>query len=127
MDSRNNTVALVEGKVRVSRLDESVEIVPGELAKYDNKDQTFIKSGFNEEVYLGWKEGVIFINNYDLARITNVLETWYGVEINVRNVNERQVFTGKLSNRSLENILEGLCYSLNCKYKIDDEYVEIDQ
>lgn len=125
MDTRQNTVALEEGKVSVSAQGGVLQIIPGEMAKYNKTTDSFTKSKFNAEEYLGWKDGVIYIDNYDLAKITEILESWYGVAISVQNIDLDQKFTGKLSNRSLENILEGLCYSLDCKYKIDKDMIKI--
>jgi transmembrane sensor len=120
----HSTVTLTEGKVQFSDGDEQVILSKGQMARLSGTG-LFEIDKFDYTQQIGWKDGIINIEDYTVAEIINILEKWYGVTINTKNVNMQKRFSGKFSHRSLENILEGLCFALDCNYKINNKNVEI--
>jgi len=115
-------VALNEGKVEVSSDNEHVILTDGEKAELLNGKLVILT--FDPLEYLGWKDGNIYIENKSFSEILAILEKWYGVTISVApEINQTRVFSGNFNNKTLSNILDGLCFSLNCSFKIDNKNV----
>lgn len=124
-NTRNSEVALSEGSVKLKADKEETLLSPGQLANYSTSKHSFITSEINQVQQFGWKEGVIYIEGMNLQHLITSLERWYGVEIEAAGLNLKKEFRGTLSNRSLENILEGICFTINCQYKINNHEVKL--
>jgi transmembrane sensor len=120
-----STVALTEGKVLITNGVTHATLSPGQMGILTGEDEMFDIMEFDYDQHIAWKDGVINIEGYTVDEVLKILEKWYGVAINVRNVDLQREFSGKLSHRSLDNVLQGLCYVLNCNYKIKMKNVEI--
>ncbi len=123
-------VALKSGKVQIDiegNLKFSHMILrPNEVVRYDKYEQIVHKEVFDPAELLGWKDGIIVLKDAGFEEILSRLERWYNVEILVegnRHINTR--FTGSFTNKSLEHVLEGIGFSCNFEYRIDDKTVTI--
>ena len=117
-------VALKQGKVKMAAYDSQVILDSGEKAEWLNGQLQ--KSAFNDLELFGWKEGQIYIDNLSLGEIKGLLEKWYGVEIVTdRHINMNRKFEGNLRNKTLANILNGLCFSLDCSFSINHKKIEL--
>jgi hypothetical protein len=120
----HNQVALDEGKVRVGNSGFDVLLAPGEKA--DLNDGQLLKSEFQAFEVAGWKEGSIYIEDMTVQQIFDVLENWYGVQIQTEGrLNLQRRFSGNLNNITLSNILDGLCFTLDCNFKIDQKIITV--
>ncbi len=73
------------------------KIVPGTLAKYNNKTKKVITKRVDVDEYMGWREGFLSLKNQSLANITTKLSRYYNVEIVIEDDLLRQeTFSGKL-------------------------------
>ena len=73
------------------------------------------------------KKAVSIFNHKDLTgwKIHGT-EKWYDIEIQVSDrINQRTFFSGKFNNKNLEDILNGICFTLNCEYVITENKVLI--
>lgn len=112
-------VAVKTGKVQVSSNELSLDLVPDEMAVY-KKQQGILKTKFNAMHELGWKDGYLVFNQADFTTLINKLELWYGVNITVNGEKPGDTFTASYQNVSLENVLEGLSFSGNFSYQLND-------
>ena len=119
-------VALTEGKVRVSHNTNEVELMPGEMAIRAPQGEGLKTRKFNIGHTTAWKEGKIRFKSMPLAEIISTLETWYGVTIVVQgNVDRQRKVSGLFDNESLEEILKGICFSLDLEHTISGKKVTI--
>jgi len=118
---------LVEGKVTVSRFDETATLIP--------KQQSIIKTNQSgivvakADIYnsVCWKQGIFSFDNMSLKDIMTVLSRWYNINFVFINSNfENTTFTGVLrKNQNIENILKTI-KSLNAiHYEIKNNTVFI--
>lgn len=124
-DSPNLTVALVEGKVSLSRSNtesntELVALNPNEVAIFDReKKEMFISKEKFLDQYTAWQEGRIVFFGDPLETVVHRLEKWYNVEIEVI---DSQLFkskiTGTFIDESLEQVLSSLSISSPINYSI---------
>ncbi|UZD23075.1 FecR domain-containing protein [Algoriphagus halophytocola] len=127
-------VALTEGKVKVQLLDKGQTLDdqlakfldPGTMASYDSEGKEFEVAAFDPVETTAWKEGRIRFKRKRLQDILGNLQDWYGVEITVhRSVQTNRRVSGEFNNESLENILEGLSFSLDFNYSINENQVTL--
>lgn len=121
----NVVVALVEGKVMLedTNTEKSLLLAPGEYGI--NSDLGLTKSTYPESL-IAWRHNQIILQHEPLGNVIEKLEQWYGVDIQIsKNVDLRETLTGPFSNENLENILTGLCFSLDCDYQMEEKEVKI--
>ncbi|MFT7036128.1 MAG: transmembrane sensor [Cyclobacteriaceae bacterium] len=130
-DETSSQISLVEGKVSVARLNEDMSqakpflLLPEEEI-YLNEVK-MVKRKFDKQQVVSWKDGIIYFNETDFNEATRVLERWYNVEFDIKNLKKGTGLkgTGTFKNESLENILKALSYSLDFEFKIDNDIVTI--
>ena len=131
-DESSSQISLAEGKVKVSKIDgnnsnsnENIFLLPDEEVQL-NQDN-LIKRKFNTDKVLSWKDGIIYFNETDFTDAVRVLERWYNVKFELNNTGNISSLkgTGTFKNESLENVLKALSYSLQFKYTIDNNIVNI--
>lgn len=122
-------VALVTGSVSLynSKSSESLLLKPDEMGTYNKLSQTTIKSLFDKERVLGWKNQLLTFSNTDFEEVIRTLENWYGVSFIIRhNGKFKKGFTGKYKSKSLETVMNGLSFSYGFNFRISDKVVIIE-
>ena len=122
---QNVIVSLIEGVVQLqdSQNRKNIILDPGHSVTYS--DHKFIKSKVNESS-LAWRHGVIHFEQMPLSVILKRLEEWYGVKITTGSmIDLKQTISGSFPNQNLENVLNGLCFSTDCKFKLKGKTVNI--
>ncbi len=129
-NSNKVEVAVATGKVSVKEKGaesaNEVLLLPSEMATYEKGHKTLEKGSFDAEELLSWKDGVIVFKNADFEEVQERLERWYGVTFIInKKPNYQKEYKGNFTNKSLEDVLEGVSFSLGFKYKIEGKVVEI--
>lgn len=118
-------IALVEGSVSVSdKKGNSFMLQPHEMVKYapDNIE----KSLFDHDQIVGWVHGKLVFHKATSQEVINKLENWYGVEFRlVDGPMFNDVYSGVFINEPLKNVLDGIGYTWNFEYSIDDKTIII--
>ena len=122
-------VAVATGKVAVSSVTNKKSkqrtiLIPNEMVTFDPNTNQMVKTNYNQEEVLGWREGLLYFNNLPIIDIASKLENWYGVDITIENtVDTTERYNGKFKNESLENILDALMYAKGASYKISGDHI----
>ncbi|WP_020529322.1 FecR family protein [Flexithrix dorotheae] len=124
-------VAVASGKVAVRSnekewKDNTTFLTRNQVLTFD-KETRSIKSEIKDVSNLiAWKDKTIVFEDATLEIIVNKLERWYNVEIETA-VSDHKIreFSGRYTNQSLIQVLEGICYSSRLKYKIENKKVFI--
>jgi len=120
------SVSVATGKVEVDGPHvQKIMLLPTEQANYEKEDQSIEKTNFNPEEILGWKDGLIYFKEASFKHIVEELERWYNVEITVDNIQKYRRFSGEFRKQSLENVLNGISFSLDFDYKMEGKHVYI--
>ena len=123
-------IALVEGKVQVSRMvnsttDSNITLLPGEKAVFNEK-KNLVKEHFNPEKVTAWKEGILLLESANEQEIIHALEQWYGVNITVQGYAARPwQYSGTFNNKSLEYVLQSMGYTMDFTFHIEDGNITI--
>ncbi|UZR96592.1 FecR family protein [Chondrinema litorale] len=127
-------VAVAEGKVSVENKQSETGtdlytenvLYPNEMAIYDLGKQKVVKEKVNIEDEISWKDEIIIFRNAKFDAIVDKLEKWYDVKFEIQEGLEiKGEFSGRFDRSSLETVLEGLSFSSNICYKIDEKIIKI--
>lgn len=118
-------VKCLEGKVQVINPDESERVL---LAA---KEQVKVHNGRMQErrklsFYPGWFKGESHFRETTLGRVFDELERQFGVTVLADSLRERP-FSGKFSNKNLNQALQSVCRSGKLKYAVQGDSVFIRQ
>jgi transmembrane sensor len=119
-------VAVTSGKVAVTsqHVNERFYLLPREVLTCEISK--FSKKYFDEDLLLGWKDGILAFENAGIDEITSRLSVWYDVDFEVRGAAKmKRKYSGKFKNRTLRHVLEGISYSSNFKFSIQQDKVII--
>lgn len=120
-------VAVTSGKVAVTfpQVNERFSLLPTEVLVIETNGVS--KGYFDEELLLGWKDDILVFENADIEEITQRLSTWYDVDIEVRGQTKvERKYSGKFKRRTLGHVLEGISYSSNFEFSIQQKKVIIE-
>lgn len=116
---------LVEVDVELAH-PKKINLVPGEALNIDLDKQLLQKHVFDEKKLMAWTRKTILFDKTPIARISRVLENWYGVQITFSNTPDRDLtVSGIFRDQTLENVLEGLSYSARFNYTINNDEVTL--
>lgn len=128
-DSNLIRVSLVEGEVRVNQMgnkSKTVILNPGRELVIVPDSRSFLEMPFNLEDVIGWKDGKLVFNSATINEVSQKLERWYGVQIQVKGkVPENWKVTTVYEDQTLKNVLTDLQYSKKFAYEIDELKVTI--
>lgn len=130
-DDERAEVTVIEGYVVVSGYGQEgkstrIPVRSNEKLVYHKANHSWIVNAVDTDIDLLWKKGIMHFDHAPLTRIIRDLERWYNVEITLDvSINQKTYFTGRFNNSNLENILDGICFSLNCTYELEGDKVII--
>lgn len=126
IEGKELKVSLLEGKVKVASSTEEEFLMPGKAASFSNNEKGIEVSDFDEEEVLAWTKKIIYLKDTDILEVFDILEKWYGVDIEFVNNPKRDTkVTGKYQDQTLKNLLSGLSYSAGFNYEINAKHIKI--
>lgn len=131
-DETHVQVALIEGSVSVSRVDQvdtlsKISLKPSEMITVNTERKDGYVSSFNLE-NVGWKDGYLCFRKASFQQLIKELERWYGVEFVMEEqagLNPDWRFSGQFKDKSLSYILKVVSYPDVFSYRIKNETVYI--
>jgi len=128
-DEQLNMVSLVSGKVEVTQKTQKQNVIlaPGEEV-VTTTTSGFSKRSFNIQHRVAWKNKIIHFSGADYIKVFDVLENWYGVNIDYKAPESHYrpwKLTAAYENESLEMVLNSLSESYGIKYYINGKDVTI--
>jgi transmembrane sensor len=126
-DAASVKVSVLSGVVQVESSRGQKEVLYPDMMGVLYKDtENLNKTTFNEKEEFGWKDGIIYFKNNPLKEVFRRLEKWYGVDIKLDSDQILQgTYTGEFKNASLEKVLEGICYTSQLTYSVENEKITI--
>jgi ferric-dicitrate binding protein FerR (iron transport regulator) len=122
-------ISLISGQVGIDLVNghqKHVLLEKGESLRVKPKDGTWIKALFNEEEVIGWTKKMIIFNKTPVSEAIRVLENWYGITFQLENEpSPGLLLSGRFENETLENVLEGLSYTIKLDFEVKDSVVNI--
>ncbi|WP_172674323.1 FecR family protein [Persicobacter sp. CCB-QB2] len=116
-------VRLMEGKVRVDKgAQELSTLIPGEELSFDVRENRAVVRQFDAVLFTDSKSGYLVFDRHPLPEVARSLERKYGVSITLADNVSRLLLSGKFDGKlSIEELLEGICFSMNIQYQLQGE------
>ncbi|WP_339864354.1 FecR domain-containing protein [uncultured Algoriphagus sp.] len=120
-------VAVVTGKVKVDTENGvSATILPSEATYYDTQSKSLKKGGYDYNHLLGWRHRILKFDEEPYPQVFERLSRWYNVRFEFSpSLELNGKYSGEFQDESLENVLNGMQYSLGISYEIRDGTVRI--
>lgn len=122
-------ISLVSGKVGVDFNGDEAEYIvleKGEGLHIEPSSGTWDKAPFNEDEVLGWTKKMIIFNKTPVSEAIRILENWYGITIQFENEPPPSLLlSGRFENETLKNVLEGLSYTTQLEFELENNTVKI--
>lgn len=120
------SVALVSGKVRVKINHTSLDLHPDEIGIMNVAKGSIEQKDFEPKEITGWKDGILLFRKAGFDVVFNKLEEMYGVRIKVQNHTElKGHYSGEFEHATLTEVLNGIAYTSDFKFRIDKNQVII--
>lgn len=125
--SHNTEVSLVSGKLKVKG-DHLTEhfLTPGQQLSYNDQSGLLKKRPFEVSLVTAWKEGVMIFTDTGFEEFIDQLSKWYGVDFQVYGDTPKDwKVNGRYENEKLEDILTGMQFMYDLKFRIDGQNVTL--
>ena len=121
------SVSVVTGKVEIeTETGQTALLQPNDMGVFNKVDKELTKRTFDIEKLIAWTSGTLLFENERLPEIFRKLEKWYGVRFVIqKGVNLQGKYSGEYKTKSLELVLEGLSYTSNFNYRINQKTITI--
>lgn len=118
------TVAVVSGKVNVSKAGESVVLSPEEKVTYSRSTSVMQKGSANLLDVLAWKNPSLKFQDTPLSDVVALLEKQYGITIQFEKESLKNcLMTGNFKNQPLEKVLSAISFSMDVHFRrVDDRF-----
>ncbi|NJN26618.1 MAG: DUF4974 domain-containing protein [Cyclobacteriaceae bacterium] len=129
-EERNISIALESGRVQITPLkgkNTPVTLEPGLKMDYDEENEKLRVTSFDSREIISWKSGIIYFKNANEQQVFSKLEKWYGVNFQVNDLpgDKKWSYTAEFTNKSLENVLRSIGFSMNFNFYINNKNVQI--
>lgn len=114
---------LVEGAVTLvnQSATELASMNPGELATFDNDNQSITKMKTDLQKYIAWKNGKLMFRDDKMNKVVEKLERWYNVEFEIADKEIADyVYTATFIDESLDQVLKMLTLSAPIRYTVSE-------
>ena len=113
-ENKEVKVSVATGKVEVSVANHQKEyLIKNEQLRFNPLNNTYKKEYYNSVNDIAWKDNIILFNDISVDSAFKKLEKWFNVSIVVTDENlKKEHINGKFKDSSLEEVLEGLQFSL---------------
>ncbi|MBV7529627.1 FecR domain-containing protein [Chitinophaga sp. sic0106] len=120
-------VMLEQGKVKVEQETGNQKklltyLQPMQSFASDSMNDNGKQQVFEPKALAAWKIQEIIFENTPLQEVVFQIESCYNVKINVEGMDiNKETFSGKFRNDSLQSVLDVLCFAVNKQYEFTDE------
>lgn len=126
-EDENITTYLAEGSVIVSSHNHSINLSPGEIAVYSQKETLMTKRKEDDDrLFTAWMNNEMAFNDEPILNIVKQLERNYNVKFEIKSDMLNDItFTGTLKNSSLQSALYALQFTSSISYKKKEDVIEL--
>ena len=117
---------LQEGSVRVIHNRDSLMIVPGQQAVMASDGHLSKKSDIDLDEITGWKNGLFYFNQMDIASIMQALSRWYDIDVHYNGCPPSDLFSAIMNrDNDIREILSMLAATEKVHFRITGRTVEV--
>ncbi len=108
-DETYETTTLIEGRVRLTKATEKIELKPGEQSRISEQSGKIAVAEVNVDDVIGWRDNLFVFNKADIPTIMRQLSRWYDLDIEYKGTLPTKPYNGKIPRElSLGKVLSAL-------------------
>ena len=121
-DDHRTSVTVKSGKVGVVYGDDDIRMSlnPDEEIVIDKADGSVARNTVKTKDALAWLKGDLVFRQNTLPEAVRILQRYYSCNIELRDSTSRVRLSGTHDNRSVESVLESICFSAGLQYTQQD-------
>lgn len=120
-------LAVSSGKVlvNVSGLDLQLRVTPREHLLINKVDGSLSKQFFEENNYIKWMEGTLFFDKEPIREVIKAINRKYSRQVILQCKNKKCDFiiSGMHDNKSIEAVVDAICFTTGLKHKEEGNYI----
>ena len=125
-DEDQSRTTLLEGSVRISKLNSSKLLIPGQQAISEAPADKFVLVTANLDEVMGWKNGLFVFKSKSIQSIMKQVARWYDIEVVYQGSLHNQVYGGQISKYSnINDLLTKLELTGTVHFKVDGRRVVV--
>lgn len=124
-DEASLNVTLLEGAVKVSQANHTVDLAPGEQAQVSNSIK--IDKQVNTEQVMAWKNGMFIFNGTDIYTAMRQLSRWYDVDVHFKQKISENFYGDISRDKNISGVLNMLETTGSVHFKTIGNMVEVDK
>lgn len=119
------SVSVSEGRVLVTvdNLDLQLRVSPSEHLTINRKTGGLAKSPFEVNHYISWIEGSLFFDKEPIDEVVRTINRRYPTNVILRCGRCDHIISGTSDNKSLEAVVEAICFTTGLKHKKEGENI----
>lgn len=118
-DAAQTEVLLIEGSVKFSFQQLSLQLKPGDFAVFDG--QELLKQPFADPNAIGWKTGQFDFKEMPVYQVLEYLAPYYGIETEVTFEKRNLLLTTTIQQLSLDELVTELAFILDAEVTLDGQ------
>lgn len=125
-EDRQASVTVKSGKVAITYGEDDVRmnLRPDEQLIIDTWDNSIFKGNAETGDELSWMQGKLTFRQQSLSEILKTLRRYYSCDIELCGTTSKVQLSGTHDNKSLESVLQSICFSAGLKYRKEgDKYI----
>jgi transmembrane sensor len=124
-DDEDFAVTVESGTVRVQLNNlnhESVILEKGQKLVVNTKESLTEIVEVDPQLELSWRTGVLRFDGTPLPKVARMLERWYGIEVELKDVAKlsKLTLTGLHKNENLKSVVQAITFATGTQYEIKD-------
>lgn len=118
-------LAVSSGKVlvSVSDLDLQLRVNPLEHLSINKTDGTLTKDLFEENHYVSWTKGLLYFDNEPIKEVVKMINRKYDKKVVLQCEDCKYMISGSHDNKSIEAVIESICFTTDLKSKTEGETI----
>ena len=124
-----DVISLIEGKLEVTGHNGEGKVIlhPNQKATISKDSKTITTEDSYALADAVWRDNMIPFNNMQLKEIARILEQLYDYKITIDSkLDHKKTYTGVIKrNKDIENVLDGLSYTISFHYTIHDKEITL--
>lgn len=125
--SEDNTIGVTvsSGKVLVNipDIDLQLRVLPMEHLKINKETSDVSKLTLEENNYTKWIEGILYFDKEPLTEVIKSISRKYERNIQLRCKNCNPLISGRHDNKSLDAVIDAICFTTGLKYKEEGDTI----
>lgn len=117
------TVSTGKVLVKIPDIDLQLRVLPMEHLLVNKETSNVSKLALVENNYTKWIEGILFFDKEPLSEVVKTISRKYERNVLLRCTNCNPLISGRHDNKSLEAVIDAICFTTGLKQKEEGEYI----